>query len=62
MIQESLINCVEILFNEELVSKKEKERLIQGIIDGKRRAYDVVSYKLHKLASKAYVEGFKYEQ
>ena len=62
MIQESLINCVEILCNEGLVTAKEKGRLIDGIINGNRRAYEVISFKLHKLASRAYVEGFKYEQ
>lgn len=61
MIQTSLINCVEVLYAEKLVTKREKDRLIEGVISGNKRAYEVVSYKLQKLALNIHKESFNIE-
>lgn len=59
MIKKSLINCVEILYNEDLITRNKKNKLLEGICMNDKAAFYDISKKLHKLASKAYKEGCK---
>ena len=59
MIRASLINCVEILHKEHLVTLYEKKKLIEGIKLNEKKAFATVSRKLEELAQAAYKEGCK---
>ena len=59
MIRQSLINCVEILHKERLVTYSEKKKLVEGIKLNEKKAFDKVSRKLEELAQMAYKEGCK---
>ena len=52
----SMINCVHILHREGMITDKEKERLIEGIIEDRERAFKVVSHKLEQLSLRKLTE------
>lgn len=56
MIKDSLIQCVEILKEERFITKAESVRLIEGVKQGDKRAYKIISKCLRKFADEAYEE------